>query len=66
MEEVSHYVEFQFLTKGHHRTLGEETRASSFRDFPPQFSENEYIGQLTLKRHIFLSNQKFEIPILEN
>ena len=43
-----------------------EARASYFGSFPPLFSENEYIGQLALKRHIFLSNQKFEIPSLEN
>ena len=30
------------------------------------FTEKEYIGQLALKRPIFLSNQKFEISSFEN
>ena len=32
-------------------------RAYCFGSFPPLFSEMEYIGQLHLKRYIFLSNQ---------
>jgi len=43
-----------------------KTRASYSERFPPFFLEKEYIGQLTLKRPIFLSNQKFEIPSFEN
>ena len=78
-EDISSYLNAKFQTV-RSRNFGDtaesisdnsteeigETRASCFERFPPLFSEKEYIGQLTLKRNIFLANQNFEIPSLKN
>ena len=47
-------------------TVEEETRASSFRVFTPQFSEKDLTKQLASRRCIFLSTQNFKTPSLEN
>ena len=49
---------FDFLTKLFEgKNINWKSKASCFKSFPPLFSEKEYIGNLTLKRPIFLSNK---------